>query len=339
MLYLLQTCYPVASSLKSANNSPPIVIYKILRNRPYVFGFINLNKPTGWTSHDCVARVRRLLKTKRVGHGGTLDPSATGVLPIAVGPATRLLQFLPTDKAYRATVRLGITTTTDDLEGDVVRVRSAVNVSQAQVMESLKAFEGTLAQIPPIYSAIQVDGQRLYKLARKGEVVRPEPRTVEVYKIDVLDWQVQNPEHPEVTLQIACGPGTYIRSIARDLGEALQTGGTLAQLVRTQSCGFDLIDSISLETLAEQADCGGIVLTQPAVALKDIPDCELEALSALRWCQGRSLEMPHSDTDAWIRVRDASGNFLGMGLLSQGTLIPKVVLRQATPLPEAVKGQ
>jgi tRNA pseudouridine55 synthase len=339
MLCPLRTCYPATLSLKIEKNSPLIVIYKILRNRPYVFGFINLNKPTGWTSHDCVARVRRLLKTKRVGHGGTLDPSATGVLPIAVGPATRLLQFLPTAKAYRATIRLGMTTTTDDLEGDVLQVRSAANVSQAQVIASLKVFQGTLQQIPPIYSAIQVDGQRLYKLARKGEVVQPEPRTVEIYNIDVLDWQVHNPEHPEVTLQITCGPGTYIRSIARDLGEALHTGGTLAQLVRTQSCGFDLRDSISLETLEEQADRGCPALTEPAVALKDVPNCELEALSALCWCQGRSIEMSTSAADAWIRVHDASANFLGMGLLSEGKLIPKVVLSQATPLPEAVKGQ
>lgn len=292
-----------------------------------MFGFINLHKPTGWTSHDCVARVRRLLKTKRVGHGGTLDPLATGVLPIAVGPATRLLQFLPTAKAYRATVRLGITTTTDDLEGEVLQVHSAAQVTQGQVMEALRAFQGTLQQIPPIYSAIQVDGQRLYKLARKGEVVQPEPRTVEVHKIELLDWQGQNSDHPEVILQIACGPGTYIRSIARDLGEVLQVGGTLAQLVRTQSCGFELADSISLETLEAQANQGCPALTEPAVALKALPYCDLDDLSALRWCQGRSVEMSSDATAGpWIRVHDASANFLGMGMLSEGMLIPKVVL-------------
>ncbi len=292
-----------------------------------MFGFINLHKPTGWTSHDCVARVRRLLKTKRVGHGGTLDPLATGVLPIAVGPATRLLQFLPTAKAYRATVRLGITTTTDDLEGEVLQVHSAAQVTQGQVMGALRAFQGTLQQIPPIYSAIQVDGQRLYKLARKGEVVQPEPRTVEVHKIELLDWQGQNPDHPEVILQIACGPGTYIRSIARDLGEVLQVGGTLAQLVRTQSCGFELADSISLETLEAQASQGCPALTEPAVALKALPHCGLDDLSALRWCQGRVVEMSSDATAGpWIRVHDASANFLGMGMLSEGMLIPKVVL-------------
>lgn len=292
-----------------------------------MFGFINLHKPTGWTSHDCVARVRRLLKTKRVGHGGTLDPLATGVLPIAIGPATRLLQFLPTAKAYRATIRFGITTTTDDLEGEVLQVHSAAQVTQVQVMGALSAFQGTLQQIPPIYSAIQVDGQRLYKLARKGEVVQPEPRTVEVHKIELLDWQVQNPDHPEVTLQIACGPGTYIRSIARDLGEVLQVGGTLAQLVRTQSCGFELADSISLETLEAQANQGCPTLTEPAVALKALPHCDLDNLSAVRWCQGRAVAMSSDVTvGPWIRVHDASANFLGMGMLSEGMLIPKVVL-------------
>ncbi len=290
-----------------------------------MFGFINLHKPTGWTSHDCVARVRRLLKTKRVGHGGTLDPLATGVLPIAVGSATRLLQFLPTAKAYRATVRLGITTTTDDLEGEVLQAHPAARTTQAEVTEALSAFEGTLQQIPPIYSAIQVNGQRLYKLARKGEVIQPEPRTVEVFGIEILDWQTLDPDHPEVTLQIACGPGTYIRSIARDLGKRLQVGGTLAQLVRTQSCGFDLANSISLETLEEQVNQGSLVLTDPTVALKEMPHCTLDELSAIRWCQGQSVEMSANTPEAWIRVHTTSAQFLGMGMLSEGLLIPKIV--------------
>jgi tRNA pseudouridine55 synthase len=291
-----------------------------------VFGFINLHKPTGWTSHDCVARVRRLLNTKRVGHGGTLDPLATGVLPIAVGSATRLLQFLPTAKAYRATVRLGITTTTDDLEGEVLQVHSAAQVTPQNVAEALSAFKGTLQQIPPIYSAIQVNGQRLYKLARKGEVVQPEPRTVEVFGIEVLDWQALDPEHPDVTLQISCGSGTYIRSIARDLGEVLQVGGTLAQLVRTQSCGLDLANSISLETLEEQTTQGSLVLTDPTVALKEMPQCTLDDWPATRWRQGQPIEMSSDTAEAWIRVYDASAQFLGMGMLSEGLLIPKVVL-------------
>ncbi len=295
-----------------------------------MFGFINLDKPTGWTSHDCVARVRRLLQTKRVGHGGTLDPLATGVLPIAVGSATRLLQFLPTAKAYRATIRLGITTTTDDLAGETLQVRFAEGVTQAHLTEALKAFQGILQQVPPIYSAIQVNGQRLYNLARKGEVVNPEPRTVEIYKIEVLDWQALDPAHPDITLQIACGPGTYIRSIARDLGELLQTGGTLAQLVRTRSCGFDLTDSVSLETLEEQVTQDRLMLTNPAVALKDLPHYALEDLSATRWCQGRSVEMESSADETWVCVHDASAHFLGMGLLAEGLLVPKVVLSTTT---------
>jgi tRNA pseudouridine55 synthase len=302
-----------------------------------VFGFINLYKPSGWTSHDCVARVRRILKTKRVGHGGTLDPMATGVLPIAIGSATRLLQFLPTAKAYRATIRLGITTTTDDLEGDVLQVRSALSVTPEQLTQALKSFEGTLQQVPPIYSAIQVNGQRLYKLARKGVEVQPEPRTVEVHRIELLDWQTHDPAHPEVTLQIACGPGTYIRSIARDLGEVLQTGGTLAQLVRTQSCGFDWADSISLETLEDQAAQGRVVLTEPATVLKDMPHSVLNDLSAIHWCQGRSVEVDSSAVEAWVRVHDGSAQFLGMGLLSEGLLIPKIVLPQN--LGQCVEGQ
>lgn len=294
-----------------------------------MFGFINLHKPSGWTSHDCVARVRRILKTKRVGHGGTLDPLATGVLPIAIGSATRLLQFLPTAKAYRATIRLGLTTTTDDLAGEVLQVRSAGSVTQAQLSQVLKSFQGTLQQVPPIYSAIQVNGQRLYKLARQGAQVQPEPRTIEVHSIEILDWQTYNPEQPEVTLVIACGPGTYIRSIARDLGEVLHTGGTLVQLVRIRSCGFDLANSISVDVLEDQAAQSRVMLIDPVQALQDLPYYVLNDLLATHWCQGRSIEVDPGVAESWVRVYDGAEHFLGMGLLSKGLLLPKIVLAQS----------
>ncbi|MEO1006810.1 MAG: tRNA pseudouridine(55) synthase TruB, partial [Cyanobacteria bacterium J06638_38] len=181
-----------------------------------MFGFINLNKPVDFTSHDCVAKLRKLLNTKKIGHGGTLDPAATGVLPIAVGKATRLLQFLPTPKAYRARIRLGVTTTTDDLEGDVIHSIPQVKLAKDQVLDSLNSFLGIIEQVPPIYSAIKKNGKKLYELARKGEKVTVEPRTVTISKIELLN--IYETEFYELEVEIHCSAGTYIRAIARDLG-------------------------------------------------------------------------------------------------------------------------
>ncbi len=153
-------------------------------------GFLNLNKEAGFTSHDCVARVRRLTQLKRVGHGGTLDPTATGVLPIALGKATRLLQYLRQDKAYKATIQLGTTTTTDDLEGEIVTSAPVSGLSLEAVKIALKPFDGIIQQIPPSYSAIQVQGKRLYNLARAGEKVEVPVRTVVVFRIEILDWRL-----------------------------------------------------------------------------------------------------------------------------------------------------
>ncbi len=210
-----------------------------------VLGFINLNKPHGWTSHDCVAKLRRILKQKRVGHGGTLDPAATGVLPIAVGKATRLLSYLPENKAYQARIRLGMLTNTDDLEGEIIKTQPSNSISIEQIQAILPQFIGEITQTPPIYSAISIGGKRLYQLARKGESVEVPSRQVTISHIDILAWYPG--EYPEIEIAIACGPGTYIRAIARDLGNKLGVGGTLANLIRTQSCGLKIEDSITLE--------------------------------------------------------------------------------------------
>jgi tRNA pseudouridine55 synthase len=290
-----------------------------------VFGFINLNKPEGWTSHDCVARVRRILQTKRVGHGGTLDPLATGVLPIAVGPATRLLQFLPPHKAYRATIRFGVTTSTDDLAGEVLQTQPTTHLTLEQLTQALASFQGTIQQVPPSYSAIQVDGQRLYKLARQGELFQPAPRTVTINQIDVLDWQPSLP-YPEITLHITCGPGTYIRAIARDLGAQLQTGGTLAQLIRTESCGLFLDQSVTFPELEEAAVRGAIPLIPPAQVLSHLPTHLLDAKTARRWCQGQAIALLPPLAHEFVRVYDNAPQFLGVGQVEAGRLLPKVVL-------------
>lgn len=292
-------------------------------------GFINLNKPTGFTSHDCVARVRRLLHLSRVGHGGTLDPLASGVLPIALGKATRLLQFLCPNKAYRGTIQLGISTTTDDLEGEITTSSPVTGLSLEQVVLALKQFQGKIVQIPPKYSAIQVQGKRLYDLARAGEQVEVPARTVEIFKIEILAWQPG--DFPQLEVAIACGAGTYIRAIARDLGAALKTGGTLAALTRTQSSGFDLADSISLDELANQLAQGIWGPIPPTAALQHLSAVTLPATVAQKWSQGQRIPW-HEQTDAIktpLRVYDDSDRFLGIGYLVKSEdvelLIPQIV--------------
>ncbi|NEP25625.1 tRNA pseudouridine(55) synthase TruB [Moorena sp. SIO3I6] len=298
-------------------------------------GFLNLNKPAGWTSHDCVAKVRRLLRLKRVGHGGTLDPAATGVLPIALGKATRLLQYMQQDKAYKATVRLGVRTTTDDLEGEVIATQSAAGLTLELVKGLLKQFEGTIQQVPPMYSAIQIKGKRLYDLARAGEVVEVPERTVEVEKIEVLDWR--GGEFPEIDLAIACGPGTYIRSIARDLGDALETGGVLAALTRTRSSGFDLADSLTLEELTQQLEQTLFQPVSPSVALGHLASVTLSADQARRWCLGQRISGDDTlvkvstleTSTSPVQVYHEDGSFLGIGKVISSTsgvlLAPQMV--------------
>ena len=277
-------------------------------------GFLNLNKSAGWTSHDCVAKVRRLLRLKRVGHGGTLDPAAMGVLPIALGKATRLLQYMQQDKAYRAAIRLGVRTTTDDLEGEVIATQSAQRLTLDEILSILPQFVGTIQQIPPMYSAIQVQGRRLYDLARAGETAEVPVRTVQVNQIQVLDWRPG--ELAQLDVAIACGSGTYIRAIARDLGELLNTGGTLASLTRTLSCGFHLEDSLTLEELEAQLQQGTFQPIPPVMALQHLAIVTLPAPEADRWCLGQRIFWNNTSTDAptnALRVQREEGEFLGIG--------------------------
>jgi tRNA pseudouridine55 synthase len=284
-------------------------------------GFLNLNKPFGWTSHDCVARVRKLLRLKRVGHAGTLDPAATGVLPIALGKATRLLQYLPGEKAYKATIRLGVRTTTDDLQGEIIASVPCAGLNLADVKTALPKFVGKIEQIPPIYSAIQVEGKRLYDLARQGETVEVPARTVEVFHIEILDWR--EGDFPELDVAIACGAGTYIRAIARDLGAILQTGGTLAALTRTQSSGFHLANSLTLNDLEKQLEAGTFQPTTPDAALQHLPSIKLPTTSAQKWCQGQRISVT-SGVSGMMRVYEDT-RFLGIGQSQDEILIPQMV--------------
>ena len=251
-------------------------------------GFINLNKPLGWTSHDCVARSRRLLNTKKMGHGGTLDPLATGVLPIAVGRATKLLQYLPEKKAYRATIRFGLTTTTDDLEGETVTQQSAKQLTREGVETALlENFLGTLEQKPPMYSAEQEKGKRLYEMAQQGSSAGITARTVPIHQLRVQEWSAG--EQPELIVDVDCGPGTYIRSLARDLGEVVGTGATLSGLCRTHSSGFELSESVTLEALEASLAQGDLVPVSAGKAMSHMEAIALSAPFARRWCLGQKL--------------------------------------------------
>ncbi|MEG3857687.1 tRNA pseudouridine(55) synthase TruB [Microcoleus sp. herbarium12] len=291
-------------------------------------GFLNLNKPAGMTSHDCVGRVRRLLKLKRVGHGGTLDPAVTGVLPIALGKATRLLQFLQHHKAYRGTIRFGLTTATDDLEGEILHCQPVPELTLEKVQAALPNFIGKIAQFPPSFSAVQVAGKRLYELARKGETVEVAARNVEVFRLEILDWRPG--DFPELDLSIACGAGTYIRAIARDLGALLNAGGTLACLTRTESSGFSIDQSLTFAELELQLQHNTFTPILPSAVLGHLGAIVLSPEYTKRWFQGQRLPIPETAIAAEetqdnslknpipqppspLQVYDPDGNLLGIG--------------------------
>jgi tRNA pseudouridine55 synthase len=287
-----------------------------------VDGFINLKKLPDWTSHDCVAKVRRILNMKKVGHGGTLDPAAVGVLPIAIGKATRLLQYLPEGKAYRAIIRLGVQTTTDDLEGEVVYSEPVPRLTIDQIQAVIPEFIGEILQTPPMYSAIQVNGKRLYQLARAGEVVEVPTRKVQIDRIEILNWT--SGDFPELEVQIACGGGTYIRSIAHELGVKLGTKGVLAYLERNASCGFQLADSITLEELAAQQAAGNFEPISADRALAHLPTVTLMDAQLIKfWGQGKKLSLAqlnltpnHSHPSGYIQVI-GENRCLGVGEIKQ----------------------
>lgn len=208
-----------------------------------LFGFLNVYKPVGMTSHDVVAVLRRVTKIKQIGHTGTLDPFAEGVLPVCIGKATRLIEYLQDDKEYLATVQFGASTNTFDLDGEKT-FTSDKKVKKEEIIEALKSFEGEISQLPPIFSAIKVRGKKLYEYARKGEEVEIQPRKVFIENIELNSF---DEESQQAQVLIKCSKGTYIRSIANDLGEKLGCGGYLVKLVRTQAGNFRVENSIQLD--------------------------------------------------------------------------------------------
>lgn len=210
-----------------------------------LFGFLNIYKPVGMTSHDVVSVLRRVTKIKQIGHTGTLDPFAEGVLPICIGKATRLIEYLQDDKEYLATVQFGAATNTFDLDGEKV-FTSDKKVSRDDIKEGLKSFEGEIFQLPPIFSAIKVKGKKLYEYARKGEEVEIQPRKVVIENVELKNF---DEELQQAQILLKCSKGTYIRSIANDLGKNLGCGGYLIKLIRTQAGKFRVENSVQLDRI------------------------------------------------------------------------------------------
>jgi len=245
-------------------------------------GLLIIDKPKGLTSHDVVRRVRRQLRMRRVGHTGTLDPMATGVLPVAVGEATRLVEFLMDgEKTYRATLKLGEITDTQDAEGQVLEHRSVAGVSAADVETAVRSFEGEIWQVPPMYSALKKDGVPLYRLAREGVEVPREARQIYIRRLQVLAIDL-----PQVTFEVDCSKGTYVRTLCHDLGLALGTGAHLVALRRTRTGSFTEDDCVSLEQLEAAEGEGERWLLPLCEVLREMPVLEVDAPAARRLADG-----------------------------------------------------
>ena len=221
-------------------------------NNEGMCGVICVNKPEGFTSFDVIAKMRGMLKIKRLGHAGTLDPMATGVLPVFVGRATKACDILPDhDKIYRAGFRLGITTDTQDSTGTATSERDPSAVTEENLLDTLEKFRGEIMQIPPMYSAVSVGGKRLYDLARQGIEVEREARPVTIYRLELAEF---DEAEKSGVLTVSCSKGTYIRTLINDIGEALGCGGIMTSLVRTTACGFSLDDCVTIEDLQREAE-------------------------------------------------------------------------------------
>jgi len=294
-----------------------------------MFGFLNVNKPPGPTSHDIVARARRLVgRGVKVGHAGTLDPFAGGVLVLCLGPATRLADYVQAaPKRYRAQVTLGATSTTDDVEGEITAAKpcrggqaQAAPPDKAAMCAVLEGFVGDIEQVPPAHSAVHVDGRRAYKLARKGESVTLPARTVTVHELHLTAY-----EYPQLEIDVLCGSGTYIRALARDIGEALGTGGYCSALTRTAVGEFRIDDAVAPDDLDPEAH-----LVSPVVALAHLPQVTAGEAAAEAIAKGQGVRIPDVPFNAEeVLVLSETGQLLALARpAGAGSLKPvKVFIR------------
>ncbi|HEX8393955.1 MAG TPA: tRNA pseudouridine(55) synthase TruB [Longimicrobium sp.] len=286
-------------------------------------GVLALDKPVGPTSHDAVSAVRRALHTRAVGHTGTLDPFASGLLLVCVGPATRLAEYItPLPKTYVATIRLGAATDTDDHTGTVISTSGAWrDLSAAAVQDALAVQVGTIEQVPPAYSAKKVDGERMYAVARRGGEVERTPVTVTIHAIRVLSIDL-----PDVVVEVECGSGTYIRAIARDAGDALGVGGHLTALRRTRIGPHDVDRAVRMEALDDEAGAAAAMIA-PAESVSHLPRVVVDDHGRAELGFGRAVEGGAELAEGTaVAIVDESGVLLAIGLAAGGRVRPRKVL-------------
>ena len=276
-------------------------------------GIIIIDKPSDWTSMDVCAKIRGILKEKRVGHGGTLDPMATGVLPVFVGQATRAVEFAENGrKEYIAGLRLGQVTTTQDTSGETLETHP-VTATRADIETVMASFLGEIQQIPPMYSAIKINGQKLYDLARKGQEVARKPRTITIYELELLE-QVNETDY---RFRCVCSKGTYIRTLCHDIGQTLHCGGTLYSLRRTMAAGFTLDNAVTIEDVQEQ---GASLLQSTDSLFSELPAYTIPTTGKENRVRNGNPITDAKLTDGMYRVYGKNGDFLCVSRAEHGTL-------------------
>jgi len=283
-----------------------------------------LDKPKGISSNAALQQVKRLFNANKAGHTGSLDPLATGVLPLCLGEATKVSQFLlDSNKRYRTRIKLGVRTDSADAEGSVIESTNDFEVTTEDIERELQSFKGEIQQLPPMYSALKQNGVPLYKIAREGKTVARELRTITIYSAELLDFDTD-----ELTLEIFCSKGTYVRTIADDLGQALGCGGHIVGLRRLQAGTFTEADSITIEELTQEKEAGGFAAIDQQLidtdrAVEDLPEVVLPQITASCIRQGQPVLVRHLPADGLVRLYDEE-EFLGIGsILDDGRVAPK----------------
>lgn len=281
-------------------------------------GVLAIWKPAGWTSHDVVAKVRGMLRVRRIGHTGTLDPAVTGVLPLCIGRSTRFVEYLQDmPKTYEATLRFGIATDTEDLTGNVIEEKDAAFLTESMIVSAALSFIGDIEQVPPMVSAIKINGKRLYELAREGITVERPSRRVSIYEINILKVMATGAQ-PELSFSVRCSKGTYIRTLCVDIGRKLGVPAVMAELVRTESAGIKQEQCVQLEQIPDLVKQGGLEekLLVPDAMLVEIPSAFVVHPESLHVLQGKAVEaarvQPPPDKEGLLKLYRSDGVFLGL---------------------------
>ena len=297
-----------------------------------VSGVLLLDKPAGITSNKALQEVKHLFRAAKAGHTGSLDPLATGMLPICLGEATKISAFLlDADKRYRVSCRLGATTTTADADGEILQTRDCSHITLKQIEKRIPDFSGTISRIPPMYSAVKHEGQRLYALAREGIEVERKPRTVQIYEL-----LLHSLNDGILDLEVACSKGTYIRTLVEDLGEALGCGAHVVQLRRLSVGPFDgdMVTIDELRAVADASEAEGFAALDEYLlpidsAISHWPDVHLDPDAAFYMMQGQPILVPHAPTEGWVRIYDKS-QFLGVGeIQDDGKVAPRRMIQSS----------